>query len=139
VAKEPGATADQFRVDQAKCRLVAAGLPPSFQVGPDPTLYGVGGLQGLGMQLQRSSDELGNAAMAMQAQRNCLEALGWSRSLRGTTWITERDEASKFDTEEDARGGLLKAKKGTVQSRSGHFPTEAIDIERQGRDWRGPF
>jgi hypothetical protein len=30
--------------------------------------------------------------------------------LRGTTWITERDRASKFDTEEDARGGLLKAK-----------------------------
>jgi hypothetical protein len=36
VWQKPGATADQFRVDQAKCRLVAAGLPPSFQVGPDP-------------------------------------------------------------------------------------------------------
>ena len=62
--------------------------------------------------------------------------------LRGTTWITERDRAIKFDTEEDARAGLLKAKKFTKPEQykaARVISTEAIDIERQGRDSCGLF
>jgi hypothetical protein len=62
--------------------------------------------------------------------------------LRGTTWTSDRDRAIKFDTEEDAQAGLLKAKKFTKPEQykaARVISTEAIDIERQGRDSCGLF